>query len=117
MRYAFALIAAYVAAMVVLAAVAQHLARTHPSFRHVPISIHAPYELVVDRYAPLPFGLDGHGHAPGEVSVINAKDIVLDSERIDNVFTVRDVRWEEFNVHFDFDQNGKTYESTLVLEP
>lgn len=103
--------------MFLLAATAQQLAKATPTYWHVPVSVHQPFELVINRYEPLPFGLNGHGMAPGEVSVVNARGIVLDSERLDDVFTVRNVRWEDFKVHFDFDQNGKTYESSLALEP
>ncbi len=98
MRYVAIVLLANVILMLELGVTAQQLAR-------------------VDRDVPLPFDLDGHGRAPGEVSVINTRGIVLDSERVDDVFTVRNVRWELFKVHFEFDQDGKTYESSLALEP
>ncbi len=55
--------------------------------------------------------------APAEVSVINGKGIVLDGERLDDVNSVRDVRWLPFAVKFQHETDGKIYESTLTLEP
>jgi len=89
--------------------------------RHFPIvyeTVWSPdrqFVFVIDRYAPLPFGLAGKGRSPGEVQIFHGRAF-LDREDVEDVRTIRDVAWGQDSVTFVSDRDGRAYQGTLSYE-
>jgi hypothetical protein len=76
-----------------------------------------PESFLVESYAFMPFGINGHGRYPGEVKVLDWKGHVLDSERVPNAFSVRLIGWSEYSVQFTYVDDGKIFMGSLNLAP
>jgi hypothetical protein len=49
------------------------------------------------------------------VEVLDRAGRVIDRERLDDVMSVRDVRWERFKVDLLYDRDGHAYQTALDL--
>jgi hypothetical protein len=92
-----------------------YLARAEGGGSYTLFSNDELYRIEVYRYLPLPFHLSGAGDAPGEVRVLDRSGRVVDSEPLEDVNSVEDVRWNRFNVTFEYRRDGRSYQSSLDL--
>jgi hypothetical protein len=93
-----------------------YLARAGGGLSYVGTSGDRQYELEGYRYARLPFNLEGRGPAPGEVRVLRIADKKeIDRTQVEDVWSVRDIQWNRFDVTFVSQRNGRAYRSTLDL--
>jgi len=114
-RWVLGILAGYVLLMVLIVAIMQYAARADARpIAWYPDPTHR-YYLGVYRDFPLPFHLGG-GDNPGTVRLFDeAENQELDRERIDNVFTVHDVRWDPYEVTFVYGRGGADYRIHLRI--
>jgi hypothetical protein len=62
---------------------------------------------------PLPFHMGGGGH-PGTVELFD-NGHVIDSERVDDAYSVSNVRFDCYNAYFQYVSHGTVYQSTLQI--
>ena len=72
------------------------------------------YWLTSYRDFPLPPIL-ARGRAPGEAEVIDLRGRVLDREHFEDVDSISDVEWGRYNVQFIYQQDGRTFRTSLDL--
>jgi hypothetical protein len=92
-----------------------YLARAEGGDSYTFLSDDGFYRIEGYRYLHLPFRLSGAGPSPGEVRVLDRSGRVIDSERLEDVESVQDVRWSRFNVTFGYRRDGRTYQTSLDL--
>jgi hypothetical protein len=73
------------------------------------------YRLVGYREFPLPRILGGGGPAPGEAQVVDPRGRVLDSAHFEDLTSIYGVQWSRFKVGFLYEQDGRTYRTSLDL--
>jgi hypothetical protein len=107
--------AAYVFLLGASVGAINYLARAEGGDSYTFVSDDGFYRIEGYRYLRLPFHLSGLGAAPGEVRVLDGSGRVIDSESLEDVESVQDIRWNRFNVTFGYRRNGHAYQSTLDL--
>ena len=106
---------AWVFFMIGAVALIGYLARTqhYPAF--TVSSDDGRYQFNAFYELPVPKVLGGPGGGAGGVEVLDREGRRIDSEEIQNVRSVRDIRWERFRVDFTYTRYGQSYESYLEL--
>jgi hypothetical protein len=99
--------------MVALVAIGQYAARADAFPLYSWASGYGDNMVVVYEDFPLPFHMNGGGH-PGTVKLLD-NGRVIDSERIDDVTTVHDVRFDQYNAYFHYVSHGTEYQETLRI--
>jgi len=114
-RWVLGILAGYVLLMVLIVAIMQYAARADARpIAWYPDPTHR-YYLGVYRDFPLPFRLGG-GDNPGTVKLFDSLlNQELDQERIGDVITVHDVRWDPYQVTFVYDTSGVDYRVHLRI--
>jgi len=114
-RWVIGILAGYVVLMLVTVAITQYAARADARpIAWYPDPTHR-YYLGVYRDFPLPFRLGG-GESPGTVKLFDSlANQELDQERVDNVFTIRDISWDPYEVTFVYGRGGVDYRAHLRI--
>lgn len=112
-RWVLIWVGAYGITVFALIAVAQYAARANPLTLNYFSSTYGDYAVAIYADYPLPFHMNGGVH-PGTVELFE-DGRMIDSERVDDVTSVHDVRFDQYNAYFRYVSHGMVYQSTLQI--
>jgi hypothetical protein len=112
----FRIILGFIMFMFALTMTGQWVSRAFPMVNNAVLSQNGQYRFVYTVYSFVPL-VNGLGHAPGEVRLLDGNLQILDSRELPDITAVEDVAWDRDHVFFTYRDGEKTMRSQLDIEP